>query len=139
MRVLGMTDPVSSRSRWAGWVVTAIAILFLTFDTAVKLLRLPLALEATVKLGYRSEVVFVVGAIEAVCMVLYLIPSTSILGAVLWVGYLGGAVATHLRAGSPLVSHTLAPVVVAVLLWAGLCLRDGRARRLMREALAGGA
>jgi len=130
-------DHVSRRSRWTGRVIIALLALFLTFDTAIKLLRLPVTVDATTQLGYPAETVFVIGAIEGVCLALYLWPRTSLLGAVLWIGYFGGAIATHVRAGSPLLTHTLFPLFLAVCLWGGLWLRDVHARRVMREVFSG--
>lgn len=86
------------------------------------------------QLGYRAETVSVIGAIEALCLVLYLWPRTALLGSVLWVGYFGGVIATHVRGGSPLLTHTLFPLLMAAFLWAGLWLRNSHARRIMREA-----
>jgi len=113
------------------YVMTTLAVLFLTFDTVIKLLRLAPAVQGTVALGYPEHAVAVIGAIELVCLVLYLVPRTAVLGAVVFTGYLGGAVATHLRIGNPLLSHTLFPIYVAALLWGGLYLRDPRLRALM--------
>ena len=76
----------------------------------------------------------VIGIIEAVCLGLYLWPKASLLGAVLWVGYLGGAIATHLRVGSPLLSHALFPIYIGVVLWLGLWLRSSRVREVIRLA-----
>src|SRR5262245_36862019 len=98
---------VSVRARWAGRLVTAIAVSFLTFDAVIKVLSLPIAVTATTELGYPVSAIPMIGAIEIVCLALYLWPMTSLLGAVLWVGYLGGAVATHVRIGNPLFSHVL--------------------------------
>jgi hypothetical protein len=114
-----------------GWVLTGFAALFLTFDTVLKLARLTPAVDGTVALGYPAHLVAVIGAIELVCLVLYLVPSTSVLGAVFLTGYLGGAVATHVRIGSPLPSHTLFPLYVALFVWGGLYLRDARLRELL--------
>jgi DoxX-like family len=113
---------------WAGRAMSGLATLFLLFDAAVKLLQLPFAMEANAQLGYPASVVFGLGILELVCLVLYLVPSTSVLGAVLWTGYLGGAIATHVRVGNPLFSHTLFPIWVAALLWGGLWVRDERLR-----------
>ncbi len=132
------TPDVSARARWGGRGVTALAVLFLSFDIAIKLLRLPMAVEATTQLGYPDSAVLAVGLIEAVCLGLYLWPTTSLLGAVLWVGYLGGAIATHLRLGSPWLSHTLFPIYIAALLWVGLWLRSRRVREVIRQAFAAG-
>jgi len=120
-----------SRALWAGRALSGLAVLFLTFDAALKLLELPMAVDATAALGYPVDVIQAIGLIEVVCLALYLMPRTAVLGAILWTGYLGGAVATHVRVGSPLVGQTLFPVYVATLLWAGLWLRDQRVRALL--------
>lgn len=118
------------RSRIAGIVCTSVAALFLAFDTILKVLRLDPAVEGTTSLGYPSDSVLWIGGIEMMCLVLYLVPRTTVLGAVLMTGYLGGAVATHVRIASPLLTHTLFPVYVALILWAGLYLREPRLRAL---------
>jgi hypothetical protein len=94
-------------------------------------LRLLPAVEATTQLGYPQSVIVPLGLVQLACLIVYLIPRTSVLGAVLWTGYLGGAVATHVRVGSPLFSHTLFPIYIAVLLWGRLWLRDRRVRALL--------
>ena len=119
------------KSRAAGTVCTTIAALFLAFDTTLKVLRLDGAVEGTTSIGYPADTVLWIGIIELVCLVLYLVPRTSVLGAVLMTGYLGGAIATHVRVSSPLLTHTLFPIYVALLLWAGLCLREPRLRALV--------
>ena len=87
--------------------------------------------EGTVQLGYPESVLLGLGIVLLTCTVLYMIPRTAILGAILLTGYLGGAIATHVRVGSPLFSHTLFPVYVALLIWGGLYLRDDRLRALI--------
>ena len=124
----------STKAVWARRILSALPVVFLTFDTAIKVFQLPVAVEATTQLGFTAGAVLAVGIVEAVCLVLYLVPRTAVLGAVLWTGYFGGAIATHVRASSPLFTHTLFPIYVAVLLWAGLWLRDGRLRRIVGEA-----
>jgi hypothetical protein len=114
-----------------GYVLTALAGLFLTFDTVLKVLRLAPAMLATAELGYPAESVGWIGAIELVCVGLYLTPRTAVLGALLLTGYLGGAVATHVRVGNPLLSHTLFPIYVALTLWGGLYLRETRLHALL--------
>ena len=116
---------------WVGRILSALAILFLSFDTIVKVLRLPVAIEGTTQLGYPESTVFVIGVIQLVCLVLYVIPQTSVFGAILFTGYLGGAIATHLRIGSPLFTHILFPIYVALLIWGGLYARDERLRSLI--------
>lgn len=83
------------------------------------------------QLGYPPDRVLWIGIIELVCVVLYLVPRTAVLGALLLTGYLGGAIATHVRVGSPLLSHTLFPIYVALMLWGGLYLREPRLRELV--------
>jgi DoxX-like protein len=112
-------------------VLTTLVALFLTFDTVMKVLRLAPAVEGTTALGYPVDRVFPIGIIELVCLVLYLIPQTAVLGAIMLSGYLGGAIATHVRIGSPLLSHTLFPIYVASLIWGGLYLREPRLRNLV--------
>lgn len=121
----------SSTSLKVGYALTGFAALFLAFDTVLKLLVLEPAVQTTTELGYPASTVFWIGVIELVCLVLYLVPRTAVLGAILFVGYLGGAVATHVRVGNPMVSHTLFPIYIAVLLWGGLYLRDARLRQLL--------
>jgi hypothetical protein len=116
----------SKRALWTGWILTSLAALFLAMDTVVKLLSLRPAVEGTTQLGYPAGAVSTIGLIQAACLIAYLVPRTNILGAVLLTGYLGGAVATHVRVGSPLFTHTLFPIYIAVLVWGGLWLRDRR-------------
>src|SRR5437667_4472009 len=92
---------------WTGWILSGIACVFLAFDAGMKLLQVPAALEGTAQLGYPTSVVFGLGVVQLVCLVLYLIPRTAPLGAILWTGYFGGAVATHVRVGNPLFTHVL--------------------------------
>ena len=99
-------------------------------DGAMKLIKPAPVVEATVRLGYPESVIQSLGIVLLVCTILYAIPRTSILGAILLTGYLGGAVAANVRVGNPLFSHTLFPVYVALLVWGGLYLRDRRLRRL---------
>jgi hypothetical protein len=115
----------------AGYVLTALVALFLVFDTVLKVLRLAPAIQGTTELGYPAGLVLPIGVIELVCVALYLAPRTAVLGAILLTGYLGGAIATHLRVGSPLLSHTLFPIYVALMLWGGLYLRETRLRALL--------
>jgi DoxX-like family len=122
---------ISPGRLWASHIVRGLTILFLLVDAIVKVLRLPPAVEGTVRLGYPESVVLGIGIIELVCLVAYVMPRTSILGAILLTGYLGGAVATHVRIGSPLLSQTFFPIYVGVLIWVALFLRDDRVRTLL--------
>ncbi len=124
----------SAATLWAGRALTGLAVLFLAFDAGIKFLAPPEAVEGTLALGYQLHHLPILGTIAAACLVLYVIPRTAVLGAVLWTGYLGGAIATHLRLDNPLLTHTLFPIYVAALLWGGLYLRDARVRALLRPA-----
>ena len=121
----------SPGSLWTGRVLSGLVVLFLAFDAAMKVARLPMALEGTSQLGYPVSVVPLLGIVQLVCLALYLVPRTAVLGAILWTGYLGGAIATHVRLANPLFSHVLFPIYVAAFLWGGLWLRDSRVRALL--------
>jgi len=131
MSSIAQTASISRGKLWSARIITALVVLFLLFDLIVKLLRLPVAVQANVQLGYPESTVLVIGVIELLCLVTYLIPRTSVFGAILLTGYLGGAIASQLRAGNPLFSHTLFPIYVALLIWAPLFLRDERVRALI--------
>ncbi len=124
-------EGASKKQLWTGRVMSALVVLFLLFDAMAKLFRLPQVLEATARLGYPESSVQVIGVILLACTLLYAIPTTAPLGAVLLTGYLGGAVATNLRVGNPVFSHILFPVYLGALLWAGLLLRQPRLRGLV--------
>jgi hypothetical protein len=116
---------------WTGRSLTALFALFmLGASIAPKLLLMPIAEETMAQLGWPAGYAFMIGIIELVCLVLYLIPRTSVLGAVLMMGLLGGAIATQIRAGSPLFSHILFSVYLGLFMWGGLWLRDPRLRAL---------
>ena len=121
--------PVAARR--AGWMLSGLAALFLAADLTMKLLAMPQAVAATTALGWQAHHLPILGALQVVCLVAYLIPRTAPVGAVLWTGYLGGAIATHLRLDQPLFSHVLFPLYVAAFLWGGLFLRDARVRALI--------
>jgi Na+/melibiose symporter-like transporter len=124
------TSPASRTSLWAGRILTALVVSFLLFDCTIKLMKLAPAVEGTVRLGYPVNLVAVIGIVLLACTALYVIPRTSILGAIFLTGYLGGAVASQLRIGEPLLSHVLFPIYFAALLWGGLYLREPRLRAL---------
>ena len=130
------TSP-SKRALWTGRVLSGLGVLFLLFDASMKVLQLPPAVQGTTQLGYPESVVFGLGVLQLVCLAVYLIPRTAVLGAVLWTGYLGGAIATHVRIGNPLFSHVLFPVYVAALVWGGLWLREPRLRALLPLRVTG--
>lgn len=130
------TQPVSNtgatRGRlWTGRILSGLGAAFLALDAGMKLFSVPAAVQGTTELGYPAATLVPIGIIQVCCLLLYLIPRTSPVGAILWTGYLGGAVATHVRVGNPLFSHILFPIYVAALLWGGLYLRDRRVRALL--------
>jgi hypothetical protein len=115
----------------AGGIISALPILFLLVDGAMKVAKAAVVIEGTLQLGYPESVIVGIGVVLLVCTLLYAIPRTSVLGAILLTGYLGGAVATHVRISNPLFSHVLFPVYVGVLIWGGLYLREERLRALL--------
>src|SRR3989475_7923475 len=122
------TAPVSRKRLWAGRILSALPTLFLLLDGVAKLVKPAPVVEGTVKLGYPESVIVPLGIVLLACTVLYMIPRTSVLGAILLTGYLGGAVATHVRVSDPLFTHILFPVYLGVLIWTGLFLRDDALR-----------
>ena len=131
MQTITQTIPASKSRLWTGRILTALAAAFLLFDGVMKLIKPPVVVKATVELGYPESTIVGIGVVLLVCTILYLIPRTSILGAVLLTGYLGGAVASNVRVGNPLFSHVLFPVYVGAMVWGGLYLRDTRLRTLI--------
>lgn len=121
----------ATKRPWAGYIVSGLPTLFLLLDALGKFVKPDAVVAGTVDLGYQESVIFPLGAVLLVCTLLYIIPKTSVLGAILLTGYLGGAVATHVRIGNPLFTHQLFPVYLGVLLWLGLYLRDERLRSLV--------
>jgi hypothetical protein len=122
---------ISRTALWTSRVITGIVALLLAMDAGIKLVQAKPAIEGSAQLGFTPEKAFVIGVIAMVCLVLYLVPRTAPLGAVLWTGYFGGSVATHLRAGNPLFTHILSGVYVSTLIWISLYLRDARVRALV--------
>jgi len=121
-----------ARTLWVGRALSGIVIAFLLMDATMKLLALPVVLEASGLLGFAgSQMARGLGFVLLICTALYLAPQTAVLGAVLLTGYLGGAVATHVRVGSPLFTHVLFGVYLGVFLWGGLYLREARLRMLI--------
>jgi len=124
-------DRGSSAARWSGRVLTGIPVAFMLFDATIKFAQIPEVAEASLQLGWPTHLNPVLGVVILGCLALYLWPRTAALGATLLTGYLGGAVAIHLRVGDPLASHILFPVYVGALFWSGLALRDARVRALL--------
>jgi hypothetical protein len=122
---------VSIGRLWTGRVLSILPALFLLLDGVMKLMRPEIVVKTTVQIGYSEDIIVPLGIVLLVSTILYLIPQTSVLGAILLTGYLGGAVATNARIGSPLFSHILFPVYIGVLIWGGLFLRDPRVSALI--------
>jgi DoxX-like family len=127
------TAPVSKPALWLGRVLSGLVILFMLLDGAIKLVPWPIVTETMDRMGYGSSESLArsLGVITIACTVLYAIPPTSILGAILLTGYLGGAMASHLRIDSPLLTHILFGFYLGLMLWGGLWLRDRSLRGLM--------
>ena len=114
-----------------GRIFSALAALFLGVDAVAKLVQLAPVVAGTTQLGYPEGSVLLIGIVEALCVTAYVVPPTAVLGALLLTGYLGGAIATHLRAGNPPFTHILFPLYVALFVWGGLFLRESRLRALL--------
>ena len=127
MRSDTQTAPVSKKMLWAGTIMSALPVLMLLFSGVMKLMKPASVVEGFARLGYPESLAVGIGILEIVCTVVYLIPRSSILGAILLTAYLGGATATHVRIGEPFYM----PIVLAVLVWGGLFLRDDRLRALI--------
>ena len=121
------TDPVSKKMLWAGYIISALPVLMLIVSGAMKLVKSAPVVEGFVRFGYPESLALGIGLVELACVAIYVIPKTSVLGAILLTGYLGGATATHLRIGDPF----FAPIVLGALVWGGLFLRDARLRALL--------
>jgi hypothetical protein len=126
MPTIAAKAPVSRPALWLGRILSGLVILFLLFDGAIKLVPWPVVTETMDRIGYGSSETLArsLGIITIVGTVLYAIPPTSILGAILLTGYLGGAMASHLRIGSPLFTNTLFGLYLGLMVWGGLWLRD---------------
>jgi len=127
-----LARPTTGRAAlYSGRALSGVAMAFLLMDASMKLLLRPEAVAGTVELGYPASALLGIGVLQLVLWVVHAVPRTAVLGALLWTGYLGGAVATHVRVGNPLFTHVLFPVYVATFLWAGLWLREPRLRALL--------
>jgi hypothetical protein len=125
------TVVISKKMLWTGRTLSGIAVLFLLFDTVIHLMVIAPVVDSFNQLGFPVDLAVTLGVIELVCLIIYVIPGSSILGAILLTGYLGGAVAIQLRISAPLLSTELFPIYVGVLIWGGLYLRDDRLRALI--------
>ena len=114
----------SKTMRLTGYALTGAFSLFMLFDVGIKLMRHPMVEETMRQLGFPGGLDISIGVVEAICLVLYLVPRTAVLGAILFMGIFGGAVAIHLRHANPLFSHVLFGVYLGLFMWGGLWLRD---------------
>jgi hypothetical protein len=121
----------SNKSLWTGRILSGLAVAFLLFDAIIHVMKPAPVVDGFAKLGFPLSVAVPLGIIELVCVALYVIPRTSVFGAILLSGYLGGAIASQVRIGSPMISTTLFPIYVALFLWGGLYFRDDRVRALI--------
>lgn len=131
MQSLAETTYAPKAAYWPGRILSGLAVLFLLFDSVIKLLVLPPVVESFARLGFPTGLARGIGILELACLAAYVTPRLSVLGAVLLTGFLGGAIVTHLRVGDPLFSHVLFPTYVALLVWGGLFLREERLRALL--------
>ena len=130
MQSATQTAPVSKTTFWAGWVLTALPSLFLLMDGIMKLVKPDFVVQKTTELGFSESVILPLGVVLLACTVLYVIPQTAVLGAILLTGYLGGAVCTHVRSYEGLFP-VFFPAVFGAVLWVALLLRDARLRALL--------
>lgn len=127
------TAAPSKARLWTGRILTTVVVLFLIMDIVFKLIRPipPQVMQSITQLGFQPSILPITGILLVVCTLLYVLPATSVLGAVLLTGYLGGAVSVHVRVGNPLFGYILFPIYIGILLWAGLCLREPRLLALL--------
>jgi hypothetical protein len=131
MATLALTTPPSrSIAQWSSRLIIGFLVLFLGFDSIIKIIQHPEAVTPTVGFGFAAALVPILGVMELACFALYLIPRTSVIGAILMTGYLGGALATQVRVDAPLFS-LLFPFIIGALLWGALLLRDAHLRNLL--------
>lgn len=121
----------ASVKNWVGRSCSALVVAFLLFDSTIKLVEIQPVIDSFAKLGYADSVARGIGVLELACTLLYLVPRTSVFGAILLTGLLGGAIASHLRVGDPWMTHILFSIYVAIPMWGGLYLRDDRLARLI--------
>jgi hypothetical protein len=131
MEMGAQTGGTSKGQLWTGRILSGLSIAFLLFDATIHMIKIPAVVAGFTALGFPASVAFPIGVIELVCIILYVIPRTSVLGAIFLTGYLGGAIATQVRIGAPMFSTTLFPIYVALFLWGGLYFRDPRVRALI--------
>ncbi|MEC0228289.1 DoxX family protein [Paenibacillus alba] len=125
-----MTRTISKGRLWTARVMSGIAILFMLFDGVMKLVKPAVVVESTVSLGFQEHHIVLLGILGLISTILYAMPRTTIMGAVLLTGYFGGVMATQIRMDAPLFANILFPVYLAILVWGGLWLRNEQVRKL---------
>ena len=131
MQAILPTAPASGAALWTGRILSGLVVVFLLFDGAIKVVEMDVVKQTLAELGYPADIAFGLGMLTLAIGVLYAIPRTSVLGAILLTGLLGGAMATHLRVGSPVFSHLLFGLYIGLMAWGGLFLRDERLRAML--------
>lgn len=131
MHAATQTSPVSQRAPWTGRIVSGVTVAFLLMDGIMHMTTIAPVVQAFAQLGFPMRLALGLGILELVCVAIYVYPRTSVLGAILLTGYLGGAVAMHLRVGSSLFGETLFPVYVGIMVWGGLYLRERQLHALI--------
>src|SRR5579863_1471391 len=130
METTAQGAPLSKGMLWTGYIISGLVVLFMIFDGVTKVMKVPQVIQASARLGYNVGAIVGIGATLLVCTALYVIPRTSILGAILLTAYLGGATAANIRAGGP-AFNTSFPIIFGILVWLGLFLRESRLRALI--------
>lgn len=123
-------ERISKGRLWTGRIISALVVLFLLFDSITKIFKVRAVIEASAQLGFPLSAIVTIGITLLACTVLYVIPQTAVLGAILLTGYLGGAVATQARVGNPMF-EMLFPIIFGALAWAGIFLREPRLSTLI--------
>jgi len=131
MQTMVQTSRPSNTALWIGRIMSGLVVAFMLLDGAMKLVPLDVVVTTSEQMGIPGSLARTLGIIGLICTVLYAVPRTSVLGAILLTGYLGGAIASHLRLGDPIFTHTLFGLYLGLLTWGGLYLRDARLRALI--------
>jgi hypothetical protein len=131
MQTIVQTSETSNAVLWTGRIMSGLVIAFMLLDGAMKLVPLDVVVTTSEQMGIPGSLARTLGVIGFICTLLYAVPRTSVLGAILLTGYLGGAIASHLRLGDPIFTHTLFGLYLGLLTWGGLYLRDARLRALI--------
>ena len=131
MQTIVQTGETSNAALWTGRIMSGLVIAFMLLDGAMKLVPLDVVVTTSEQMGIPGSLARTLGVIGFICTLLYAVPRTSVLGAILLTGYLGGAIASHLRLGDPIFTHTLFGLYLGLLAWGGLYLRDARLRALI--------